>query len=176
MKKNKIKTKRVELSSCHLLFSLPPPRVSEAWLQTFGCRHLAYQWRRRTHLPHFGRTVTGFIYFIFFWGRGGGVPPGCASDDKFDCGQRHFLFRRQPSGVLSRRRPCRRRGCWMLVGVCQKYAAGCEPQNRYKFHLRVCWSCWCASFPAEEETVQRLGGGGNVIHAALLCLSPRLCK
>lgn len=44
-------------------------------------------------------------------------------------------------------------------------ACGCLPEiygwlraSPYKFHLRVCWSGWCASFPAEEETVQRLGG------------------
>lgn len=150
-----------------MLFSLPPPRVSEASLQTFGCRHLAYQWRRRTHLPHFGRTVT---VFFEVWG----APAGCASDGKSDCGQRHFLFRQQPSGVLSRRRPCRSHGCWDACG-CLPEICGWLQASRYKFHLRVCSSGWCASFPAEEETVQRWGGG-NVIHAALLCLSPRLCK
>lgn len=104
--------------------------------------------------------------FCFFRGGGGGVPSRM-------CLRRQIRlwaatlpvsaaaeWSSKPAQALPKSRLLDARGS--LPEIC-----GWLRASRYKFPLRVCWSGWCASFPAEEETVQRLGGGGVMSSSTL---------
>lgn len=95
----------------------------------------------------------------------------CGSASKFDT----YCFSSNPSEALRQRRRYRSHGCWTLVGVCHRLAAGC---NTVCPNLRVC-VCAAGALPSPQRrercSVRGVWGGWVMSSTPPYYVCPHAC-